>query len=461
METSFKGPSSIDTKNVLSIVESFFMFMVTATATVEISAGKAKSLLATMVHSLITIRVSLLPRLPFIHDFHLPDDRSEFHHLVHLQAARDLVGDEEHRHVPLELVDGPGEMLGRVAVQVGDRFVEDQDFGLLEERPRYGQSLPLATGQPRATLADLGLIAVRQFLDHLVDLRRLAGLDDLFEARMGVGHDEVVVKGSGEENGFLRHDPEDAPQLVGGQVADVLAIQIDMAFLGQVESEQNFGERALAAAGWTHQYSEMARLEGEVQVAVEPGIVFGIAERETEKVYPSLAGVLAVGRECVRLLRHVENVSQAFDGDVGLLELLPQPDQSKHGLTHAGSEHLERNQHADGKAFVLHHQQSADDEDGKGHHLLNTICDDVVGNADLLGGEAGGEVLGEQLAVFLVHVRLHLQRLHRCHAGHVFGEKSLVAGAEHELSIELLPKDGNDEKTHQADEPQKPDGDQG
>ena len=51
----------------------------------------------------------------------------------------------------------------------------------------------------------------------------------------------------------------------------------------------------------------------------------------------------------------VDVLVQAFDGDVGLLEFLPQSDESEHRLTHASGEHLEGDQHADGEAIVLHH----------------------------------------------------------------------------------------------------------
>lgn len=64
--------------------------------------------------------------------------------------------------------------------------------------------------------------------------------------------------------------------------------------------------------------------------------------------------------------------------------------------------------------------------DGQGHHLFGGVGDDVVGVADLLGREAGDEVLGEVVAVLLVDVRLHLQGLDGGDAGDVLGEEGLV-----------------------------------
>jgi hypothetical protein len=75
----------------------------------------------------------------------------------------------------------------------------------------------------------------------------------------------------------------------------------------------------------------------------------------------------------MRLGGGIEDVAEALDGDAGLLELLPQADEAQHGLAHAAGEHLEGDQHADGEAVVLHHQQRADDEDGQRHHLFQPV----------------------------------------------------------------------------------------
>ena len=150
--------------------------------------------------------------------------------------------------------------------------------------------------------------------------------------------------------------------------------------------------------------------------------------------------ILPGWRQGMRFLRHVENVAEAFDGDVGLLEFLPQADEAQERLAHPPGEHLEGDQHADRKPVVLHDQQGTDDQDGQGHHLFQAIGDDVVGIADLLGGEAGRQILGEEVAVLLVDVGFHLQGFDGGHTGDVFGQEGLVSRAEHELLVELVAK---------------------
>ncbi|MDR0781152.1 MAG: hypothetical protein LBF16_10735, partial [Pseudomonadales bacterium] len=58
----------------------------------------------------------------FLRDqFHLPCRflAAEFDDFIDVQAPGDLVGDEEHRHLAFQLVDGFGEMFGGVLVEVG------------------------------------------------------------------------------------------------------------------------------------------------------------------------------------------------------------------------------------------------------------------------------------------------------------------------------------------------------
>ncbi len=162
----------------------------------------------------------------------------------------------------------------------------------------------------------------------------------------------------------------------------------------------------------------------------------------------------------MRFGRRIHQVAEALHRDIGLLEFLPQADDAQHGLAHARGEHLEGDEHADGEAVVLHDQQGADDEDGERHRLLEAVGEHVVGVADLPRGEAGSEVVGQKATVFLLQVRLHLQRLDGGDAGDVFGEEGLVPRAEQELPVELVAEDGRDGEADEADQAQERHGDE-
>ena len=83
---------------------------------------------------------------------------------------------------------------------------------------------------------------------------------------------------AGEEHRLLRHDAEGSAKFVGGEMADVLAVERDMAFHRLVEAEHQLGERALAATRRAHDHGEVAGLEGEFELFVEPGGMLGVAE---------------------------------------------------------------------------------------------------------------------------------------------------------------------------------------
>lgn len=96
-----------------------------------------------------------------------------------------------------------------------------------------------------------------------MNLRRLAGLNDILEAGMWMRHDQVVIEGSSEKDGFLRHNAERGSEFIRGQVADVFAVQVDLSFVWLIETEQQFGQGAFAATAGAHQNGEVARFEGE------------------------------------------------------------------------------------------------------------------------------------------------------------------------------------------------------
>ena len=192
-------------------------------------------------------------------------------------------------------------------------------------------------------------------------------------------------------------------------------------------------------------------------------MLVGVAERQRLDVDAPAAAVglrRTLRHQRIRLGRHVHHVAQALDRDVGLLELLPQAHQAQHRLAHAAGEHLERDQHADGKgrgaaggrSGAVDHQQRPHGQDGERHHLFQRVGDDVVAVGELLGLEARSEILRELVAVARFQHRLHLQGFHRGHAGDVFGHERLVARADQELLVQLQPENRRHREAQRHDQ---------
>lgn len=71
--------------------------------------------------------------LNFGHCVVLPSLRfflTQQYRLIHLQGLGQLVGNEDDGDLALEAVDGVGELLGSVRIEVGDGFVEDENSGI-------------------------------------------------------------------------------------------------------------------------------------------------------------------------------------------------------------------------------------------------------------------------------------------------------------------------------------------
>src|SRR5882757_5373201 len=66
--------------------------------------------------------------------------------LIHLQAARQLVCDEEDRHAPFEGVDGAPQLLSREGIDTARRLIKKQHFRSFQQCTGYGHSLSLAAG---------------------------------------------------------------------------------------------------------------------------------------------------------------------------------------------------------------------------------------------------------------------------------------------------------------------------
>ncbi len=96
---------------------------------------------------------------------------------IHGKRPRHLVCDVQDGHLSLEPVDRAGQLFRGVRIEIGGRFVKDQDPRLFQQCTRDGDALALAAGEADTLFADAGLVALWQLLDGLVDAGGAAGRD--------------------------------------------------------------------------------------------------------------------------------------------------------------------------------------------------------------------------------------------------------------------------------------------
>src|SRR3954470_4919323 len=98
-------------------------------------------------------------------------------------------------------------------------------------------------------LANRRLVAFGKLVDEIVDLGKLACLDYLGEAGIGLGEEQVLVDRSGKKPRLLRHHAKLQAQFVAREVPRIVTVDADGAARRIVEAEEQATQRALAASG--------------------------------------------------------------------------------------------------------------------------------------------------------------------------------------------------------------------
>ena len=100
------------------------------------------------------------------------------------------------------------------------RLVEHEHVGIDERRTHERHQLPLAGGQLRATLADVGVEAIRQRVEPVAEIEPVERAADLVERQARTGEAEVRGDRPVEQERLLRDDDEPRAEVVvrdGGQ----------------------------------------------------------------------------------------------------------------------------------------------------------------------------------------------------------------------------------------------------
>ena len=182
--------------------------------------------------------------------------------------ARQAMREDQRRaplHEPIErLLDH------RLALRVHrrERFVQDQDGRISQERPRDGDALALAAREPHPALAHDGLIALGQARDELLRIGGARGRRQLGRRRVGLAHAQVVLHGAVEEIGVLAHHRDEAPELVEREIPHVAAPDRYAAPIGVVEAQQQARHGGLARAARPDDAHPLARANSQAQAVV-------------------------------------------------------------------------------------------------------------------------------------------------------------------------------------------------
>ncbi len=152
-------------------------------------------------------------------------------------------------------------------VEGGGRFVEEQQFGLVGERPQNGNALGFSAGE-RGGVAG-GKTWKANFFEH-----GLHGFGGKMDALLPGAEGDVAGDCAGEEIGVL-HDQTDAAAEFGGRKgARVFAVEADVAGGGFFEAVEQAQEGALSGSAGTRDGEDFSGGDAEVDV-LENGARFG------------------------------------------------------------------------------------------------------------------------------------------------------------------------------------------
>ena len=112
-------------------------------------------------------------------------------------------------------------------VEVGGRFVQDEDGCVANHCPGNGNPLPLTAGETPALLTDDRIISVGERSDELMRIGSLGRANNHFVGRVGPSVGDVLAHSGIEDQRLLQQDRDVLAQRAHLQVAKIMAIQPD------------------------------------------------------------------------------------------------------------------------------------------------------------------------------------------------------------------------------------------
>lgn len=136
-----------------------------------------------------------------------------------------------------------------LCVDAGRRLVENQNPRIRHHRSGKGEKLALAVGKTGTALADLGVVAVRQFYDKVMGMHGLCGGNDFFLRGIELSIRNVVANRAGEEKVVLGHNAHLGTQAVDGDIRQAVAVDADRSRSNIVETADQIDNGRLSSAG--------------------------------------------------------------------------------------------------------------------------------------------------------------------------------------------------------------------
>ena len=158
----------------------------------------------------------------------------------------------------------------RVGVHAGSGLVEDEDAGIVGQRAGKVDELLLARRERVASFADWLVKLARQALDEVQHIHIACRLAQPACRNLLIAEANVFSQRAGEKEWILQDDGEMLAQRGQILVAQIHAVEQNLAGGYVVEAHHQTGEGGFAGAGMAHNGDGLTRLDGEGNIFQNP-----------------------------------------------------------------------------------------------------------------------------------------------------------------------------------------------
>ncbi len=275
-----------------------------------------------------------------------------------------------------------------------------------------------------------------------------------------IGEGDILVDGAVEQQVFLQHDANMAPQPRRIDLAQIRPVEEHLSFGRRIQALDEFGQRRFARAGRADDADCLARLDDKGHILENLGTTRAIAKVDIAE-FDGAAGRRRRQTHQGRWLRsRVENVAEALDRDLHLLKILPDLRQPQDRLHRLRGDHVEGDERPDAELAVDHRLRSEQQHGGSGE-LADVLDGQLPARADHGRIETRLHIGGELFFPLRAHQRLDCRRLHCPCADDRLDQELLARRAPVELFLDEIPQRRPHEEADQHVDRQADEDDQG
>ena len=134
-------------------------------------------------------------------------------------------------------------------INVGGRFIQNNNRRILNHRARNGNALLFAAGQRRTVLSDDRVVLIRQLHDKIMAARTLCRVNHFLVRRIRLSKANVIGNRVVEQIDVLEHNTDVFQHLIGIILTNILAADGNRTAVHIPESANQIAQGSFAAAG--------------------------------------------------------------------------------------------------------------------------------------------------------------------------------------------------------------------